>query len=597
MMPMSTRMGPAVNELRTRLETGTPAKLASSPAFAQPTSSRSPQPSPNLVGNSAFAIPAGARTPVGKITPAPLGQSMERLLGVKSGSHVSIPSNPLAASPRPAIASPRIAASKAFFDGGAASGPLSPSLPPNSLSNWARPSPKPIQTPDWQRHRPSQSMPFIPKQSYTPSGPAWLQSPILASTSAFTKPGKEGKVNEQSTGGALGSATSSAEATTAVPAPRTARPLPAPPATEPKTLSRVKSFVKDKELPRDALPISQTHIQGAVERVTRAPPMHESPSPKKMSAGILSRSRSFRQAECPKMQPAKTTTAEGKSRQSHVVVHESVGKFKKSVSTGELAEGNVSSSRPVTQRAQTGLSRSNATFKAKSPKAEKDVSAANENIYFQEANKGYEATNASPLAEARCSGCNLRLFSMGGLGAAGQKVITIPGTNLSYHARCFTCDECKKTFEDGKFVELEHGRRAHEKVWNSIIKHELVADVIAFQCAPMQAAVSTARDPATSLSTMPVPSRPSGAEAQVLKPSRSASRLPQQYMSAAQVAPMSPSKTQAKPRPSYNGATKLSKASEIFASREKALSSPVFGGMYACAGCGEGGTLAETTCK
>lgn len=98
-------------------------------------------------------------------------------------------------------------------------------------------------------------------------------------------------------------------------------------------------------------------------------------------------------------------------------------------------------------------------------------------------------------------------------------------------------------------------------------------------------------------SSMPVPSRPAQAESQILKPSRSASRSPQQYASAAQVAPMSHTKTQSKARASFAGPAKLSKASEIFASREKALNSPVFGGMYACAGCGEEGTLAETTCQ
>lgn len=94
---------------------------------------------------------------------------------------------------------------------------------------------------------------------------------------------------------------------------------------------------------------------------------------------------------------------------------------------------------------------------------------------------------------------------------------------------------------------------------------------------------------------MPEPSKTLQPQGRVLQPSHSATRLQQPYSSAAQVAPMSPSKTQAKARPSYSGPAKLSKASEIFASREKALSSPVFGGMYHCAGCGKEGTLAETT--
>jgi hypothetical protein len=96
---------------------------------------------------------------------------------------------------------------------------------------------------------------------------------------------------------------------------------------------------------------------------------------------------------------------------------------------------------------------------------------------------------------------------------------------------------------------------------------------------------------------MPVPSKDKhdAGNARVLKPSTSAARLQQNYTSAAQVSPMLTSKAQDKPRVSYGGPTKLSKASEIFASREKALSSPVFGGMYVCAGCGEEGSLAETT--
>ena len=80
--------------------------------------------------------------------------------------------------------------------------------------------------------------------------------------------------------------------------------------------------------------------------------------------------------------------------------------------------------------------------------------------------KSSTAASALISADSRCSGCQLRLFVVSSTtaGSANSKIITLPGTEEKYHARCFVCSQCKMPFEEGVFVELDDGKKAHEKV-------------------------------------------------------------------------------------------------------------------------------------
>lgn len=99
---------------------------------------------------------------------------------------------------------------------------------------------------------------------------------------------------------------------------------------------------------------------------------------------------------------------------------------------------------------------------------------------------------------------------------------------------------------------------------------------------------------------MPVPSKPqdsksTGGASRPFRTSISSTALGQQYTSAAQMQPFSPSKIQIRHPATSAAPSKLSKASEIFASRSSGQPSPTFGGMFHCAGCGSPGSMTETT--
>lgn len=203
--------------------------------------------------------------------------------------------------------------------------------------------------------------------------------------------------------------------------------------------------------------------------------------------------------------------------------------------------------------------------------------------------KSSTAASAVISADSRCSGCQLRLFVVGSTnaGSANSKIITLPGTEEKYHSRCFVCSQCKMPFEEGMFVELDDGKKAHE------------------MCAPrLHAIVLPDSTSLVRLPSEPVPSRPRSEQSTVTpKLFRStaaagAAALSQQqapHGSAAQVTPLSPSKMQIKVLPRPAGPTKLSKASEVFASSAAGSNSPTFGGLFICHGCGESGSMAETT--
>ena len=197
-------------------------------------------------------------------------------------------------------------------------------------------------------------------------------------------------------------------------------------------------------------------------------------------------------------------------------------------------------------------------------------------------------------ADSRCSGCQLRLFSIGDIKASeNSKIITLPDTGAKYHSRCFVCGTCKKAFEDGVFVELDDGKKVHEKVSSiSRQKRERRADVF-MQCAPpLQPAVITMTLP-MGAGSKPEPSKPKVEGQKVFRSSPSINAL-QKQQSAVQVTPLSPSKIQIKVKPTA-GPTKLSKASEVFAGGRPSSANQNLGGMYVCAGCGENATMAETT--
>ena len=99
----------------------------------------------------------------------------------------------------------------------------------------------------------------------------------------------------------------------------------------------------------------------------------------------------------------------------------------------------------------------------------------------------------------------------------------------------------------------------------------------------------------SSINKLPVPSKPAGQHdvPPVFRASKSSNSL--QNGSAAQVKPFSPSKIQIKHAPRTSVSIKLSRASEVFATRKPSQAASTFGGMYACAGCGEMSSMAETT--
>lgn len=201
--------------------------------------------------------------------------------------------------------------------------------------------------------------------------------------------------------------------------------------------------------------------------------------------------------------------------------------------------------------------------------------------------------------KARCSGCNLRLFSLANTSSAPSRVITLPGSDEKFHERCFTCSKCRKSFHDGKFVELDKKQRYHDKVRRELLRlsqRGVKANLwgCSCQCAPaIRPAYS--RTSVEGVGKRPTPSKKALA-GPILTPSSSRTSLQQlQHRSAVQMTPFSPSKLQVKHPSKPLEPTRLSKASEIFASKSTSSQNKTFGGMYTCAGCGERGTLGETT--
>lgn len=448
-MPSAAKMGPAVNELRKRLEVGDDDKPAARPTLSPAIS----------VATSVNRPPVVPKVEAKRSSVAHIKAIAER----GNSSVLNAGLRPETGPPRVPITSPRIAASKAFFDGSASGSPASPPLPAGLA--WNRPSPKPLQTPAWQRHRPSQSMPVIPKSTMnTISEPAWLRSPIL-----------RGKADASQVPKAITSPKESG-ASIILARPRAARPLPLTPATTTSAVNQIKSMSSDpvKALPPQHQTCSRTT---SVETEKRQNPQElPSTSPKKISAGILKRSQSFRKTETGHAgveESARLRQGEGQFTESegseqlrrtleppHVV-------FKKSTSASSLIEASSTARRPQPPRSQTGLERSTATIKGSSPTAAKRISRQAPSAVDTTGKKDSQAgaaTAARVSANAKCSGCSLRLFGMSAVEPEGNRIITLPGSDLLFHAKCFVCDQCKKTFNDGVFVQLEGGERVHEQV-------------------------------------------------------------------------------------------------------------------------------------
>lgn len=457
LMPMAATMAPAVHELKTKLTAVGLEKPATtlSTTLTAPGSYFSPR-----LGPSNFATPVPANSaPVTQVA-APNARPTLPYSATQVHLPMQAPLQVSTGSPRTPITSPRIAASKAFFDGAAVGTALLPHSGSSDQNRWSRPSPSPVQIPAWQKHRPSQSVPVIPKQNIASSGPSWLQSPILASTSQ--KSSKALEPNNQATKSYTAPNT---RVDIAEPANRAKRPLPTPPVASTSTIRKVSSFVKETKDPHSIEGVFKSPVlteeASQVATATRAPA-----SPKKMSAGLLSRSKSFRKAEAIGELPTSSCPhGEASNREKNRLQRPS-GPFKKSSSTRELVEDSSVKARPTFQRAQTGLSRSNATFKAKSPIREKRTIGTLEAVSKETNPESFERPDSVTTSNARCCGCNLRLFSMGGPASAGagHKIIVLPNSDLYYHASCFTCHKCKKAFDNGKYVELEHGEKVHEKV-------------------------------------------------------------------------------------------------------------------------------------
>lgn len=447
LMPMAAKMGPAVSELKNRLEGG----------CAQSTSA----PMNFSASRSQTSSWASSCQPDLPVSPAPSYPKQPSAQAKSPVIHDTIPSPrlaPFTASPRPVITSPRIAASKAFFDGGIAASPASPPLSTAAGRSWSRPSPQPLQTPSWQRHRVSQSMPAVPKQEVRDPGPVWLRSPILnAKATSEAKPDKQTAQDKHT------NASDGCAGFPFVPPPRKAtRTLPQPPQ---ESTTQRKDVMPSAILPQK---VDRQIKDGSSVADIPSQPLA---STSKVSAGILSRSKSFKCTEeghqNGQIQDARPRE-KGMSEPREVAATTSMTQ---SISDNALVETASSAKRPLPQRSQTGLSRSNVTVKGKSPTAVKRISKHPTSSETSAARgptlQNSEHSSAPVSSNARCPGCNLRLFSVGEQSSSSNKIISLPKSDVLYHARCFVCDKCKKPFDEGSFVELEHGEKVHDKASQS----------------------------------------------------------------------------------------------------------------------------------
>lgn len=460
LMPSAATLGPAVSELKNRLTTAGLEKV-SSPSTVVLQKHAPPAQASSQLAASRYTATANRNAQTSTI-----GTKVTSPIAAGSAAFNVKQSEPAPGSPRPPITSPRIAACKAFFDGHSTGSPALASASMAGPSNvWSRPSPSPIQVPAWKTHRPSQSMPVIPKQTLPPSGPAWLKSPILAGKAAtFLKTGKIAGPVVHARDIPHVPLSPVIPDMPAGPSTRVSRPLPRPPSSYTSAASTVKTAPKP-----DSLAESVDHSSSAkMPSEGKAPISQVTSSPKKVSAGILTRSRSFRQAE--------GTVTEAKDAYDHRTPKSG---FQKSSSAGELTDSSTVTCNPPAQQAQKGLSHSNAIFNGKSPVREKRMpgEAAHEVVTKNGPDQVVNTADTGLSADTRCAACKLRLFGMLGTETApgaGHKIIVLPNNDERYHAKCFTCDKCKKPFNDGVFVEVEQGQRVHEKVRRILRTHILL---------------------------------------------------------------------------------------------------------------------------
>jgi hypothetical protein len=279
LMPMSTKLAPAVTELRSRLQSvgleATVEHVLPSAEISNALSDRAARcaPQPVNLANTGHTVYKPTERPALISLPSP------RLPAISS-SRV------------PQVTSPRIAASKAFFDNGAKD-----QLTPAGKGVSSRPLPRPVQQPSWQRHRPSQSLPVVPKQSSMlemESGPSWLKSPILSRSSALAKP-------VANSGGCP-----TTDNKQRLPSTHIAPPLRAPFSNDKSSPAPVSEpLTQDK--PRERTMIAHPAVQSTFTSSTgpsRQKDRQDDTGPSKMnppqatrkvSAAILRRSRSFRQ--------------------------------------------------------------------------------------------------------------------------------------------------------------------------------------------------------------------------------------------------------------------------------------------------------------
>lgn len=443
--PMAAKMGPAVRELRTRIEgqashEGLPSAIAGSSNKAQ------------------------AKLPVIRAPCSPtLAVSPE--LGDKFTSVING-----GLSPRAAVTSPRIAASKAFFD--AMGSDKIPSYTTRGLSTYAKGSSF-ISTPSshndtqksaWQGHKVSQSMPVLPKVVPYESSVQSEAITFNAEPRSFHIPGRNDTKSQTVAKSALEQDTTTTEQSKPS---RVARPLPVPTDTTttvesphfPSISSHVKTF--GQSVSGGACIVPHSVARGDMQsRKIQDSSIDASPEHRpKVSAAILQRSKSFRQA---------------------VVEDDINGQMKasraqESGAPHSQAENQEKAIPPRYKRTDSGLSRCNATSKGKSgsPEICKTLKTAlpASDAYFE---SGMAATAALQVSvsidpDARCGGCKVRLFRVGGQRDPNStKIISVSGTGERYHAKCFTCYECDLTLEGGKFVLLENGTKVHEQVSSRI---------------------------------------------------------------------------------------------------------------------------------